>query len=777
VGDPENRVSDLYHRGLEQTPEERGAFLRDACNGDDLLLAEVESLLRFDGRAAVFLDRRAAAGAGTAVAPMAPRHTMVNQQLGAYRLVAPLGSGGMGEVYRARDTRLRRDVAIKVLPPEFTRDPERLARLEREAHVLAALNHPNIGAIYGLEEGPQEDGSRFRALVLELVEGETLADWIAKGAGGQSDAPSTSAASGQRGSPRPPIAIDQALRIARQIASALEAAHQKGIIHRDVKPSNILLTTRGIVKVLDFGIAKLSADLDPGLAVMDTLGQTREGLIVGTAGYMSPEQARGQVVDTRTDIWSFGCVLYEIFTGRRAFGGETFLAALAQLLECEPDWSLLPAATPPGVRRLLDGCLEKDTSRRLQDIGPVCLELDDLCSLFDGRQPHERLSDSPPSTPAAPATRDRDRRTPRTGATSVTPRVEDVTQLADVPAEGTRIQRVLPLIRNWRLPTPQLRYAAIAALMLGAIVLVERMRVEAQQQQSQKALKVSANYAASAIAVEINSRFARLNELAGYRELRDWLLLLESETEERKLRLREDIELWLGTHRSNSPSQVQGESWFVNDRAGVQIARSPQSSRSTGRNYAHRDYFHGRGRDYPQGMTGLSPIEAPHLSAVYRSTSDGTLRVAFSYPIGNGRSGAAHEVVGVLAMSVDLGEFNVLERRLPPEYEVVLVTLREEAIAGETRRGLVLHHQARAGHYERDLPRWLGEGLLAHIDAAVPAAGAWPREALMLGEYRDPAVTGGRRYRGAMQAVVDTRPDRNADDMRWLVLVQEQLGR
>ena len=283
---------------------------------------------------------------------------MRNRRLGPYTIVAPLGAGGMGEVYRARDSKLGRDVAIKILPSHFTADPERRSRFAREARLLATLNHPHIGAIYGLEE---TDG--VAALVLELVEGPTLADRLERG----------------------PLPIADALSIARQIAEALDAAHEKGIVHRDLKPANVVLQgpsgSAGQLraKVLDFGLAKsmavgLQGDLTqrPG-----SLDGTEEGRILGTPAYMSPEQARGQAVDKRTDIWAFGCVLYEMLTGRRAFDGDTVTDTLVRVLEREPEWTALPAATPEPVRKLLRRCLQKDPGRRVRDIGDVRLELDE----------------------------------------------------------------------------------------------------------------------------------------------------------------------------------------------------------------------------------------------------------------------------------------------------------------------------------------------------------------------------------------------------------------
>ena len=272
-------------------------------------------------------------------------------RFGPYEVLAPLGAGGMGEVYRARDTRLHRDVAIKVLPEALSRDADYLARFSREARMLAALNHPSIAAIYGLEEA-----GNSRCLVLELVEGETLAEKLAAG----------------------PLPMEEAFRVCREIAEALEAAHGKGIIHRDLKPANIRLTPAGKVKVLDFGLAKSLAEIDPGVSQAATAlpGQTQEGMVLGTPFYMSPEQARGKAVDKRTDIWSFGCVLFETLTGRRAFEADTGSDALAAILSREPDWDLLPRGTPAPVRELLRRCLEKDSTRRQRDAGDAALEIE-----------------------------------------------------------------------------------------------------------------------------------------------------------------------------------------------------------------------------------------------------------------------------------------------------------------------------------------------------------------------------------------------------------------
>jgi eukaryotic-like serine/threonine-protein kinase len=272
-------------------------------------------------------------------------------RLGPYEILSPLGAGGMGEVWKARDTRLKREVAIKVLPESLSRDPEILARFDREARLLASLNHPNIAAIYGLEES-----SGTPCLVLELVPGETLADRLASGA----------------------LPVEEALRICRQIAEALEAAHGKGIVHRDLKPANVKVTPDGRVKVLDFGLARSAGEPDARLSGFATVleGETREGTILGTPFYMSPEQARGKPVDKRADLWSFGCVIYETLTGRRAFEGDTASDAIVGILSREPEWDRLPSETPEAILKLLRRCLEKDAARRQRDAGDAGLEID-----------------------------------------------------------------------------------------------------------------------------------------------------------------------------------------------------------------------------------------------------------------------------------------------------------------------------------------------------------------------------------------------------------------
>ncbi len=324
------RIREVFEAALGRSAAERVPFVEQACDGNVLLIDEVQRMLAADAERNSLLDATERFPSGAVFA-------------GHFHIVSVLGRGGMGEVYRARDTNLKRDVALKLLPGTLALDPDRLARFKREAQVLASLNHPNIGAIYGLEES-----NGVQALVLELVEGPTLADRIAQG----------------------PIPADDALPIARQIAEGLEAAHEKGRIHRDLKPANIKITPEGVVKLLDFGLAKAAEEpATPADSPTLTVSATRPGIILGTASYMSPEQAAGKPVDKRSDIWSFGVVLWEMLTGKRLFEGETVSHTIAEVLQAEINFDKLPASTPAAIRDLLRRCLDRDVKTRLRDIG------------------------------------------------------------------------------------------------------------------------------------------------------------------------------------------------------------------------------------------------------------------------------------------------------------------------------------------------------------------------------------------------------------------------
>ncbi|HET9262980.1 MAG TPA: protein kinase [Vicinamibacterales bacterium] len=383
------RLKEVFAGARALPSERRLAYVAEACGSNEALRQEVESLLASDERAKSFLEMPAMVQVQDAFAGK----NLEGQRIGPYRIASRIGAGGMGEVYQAGDTTLNRQVAIKVLLPAVASDPDRLARFRREAQVLASLNHPHIAQIHGFE-----DAGDIRALVMELVEGPTLADRIASGA----------------------IPINEALAIASQIADALEAAHEQGIVHRDLKPANIKVREDGTVKVLDFGLAKGLDVLSSARAdVMSsrTLGAhaTETGLILGTAAYTSPEQARGKAVDRRADLWSFGCVLYEMLTRQRAFPCDNPTDVLAAVVATEPDWTRLPPETPAAIRTLLRRCLEKNRARRLDSARAARLEIDDALATPTARtvvgaeRVQSLASASAPSDPASSRPRQQQR--------------------------------------------------------------------------------------------------------------------------------------------------------------------------------------------------------------------------------------------------------------------------------------------------------------------------------------------------------------------------------
>ena len=357
------RVTAVFEAAVLLEPAERLSFVREACADDPALQRQVESMLA-DVDQPVVIDRPV----DEAIADLMDDDTpvVVGAQFGPYRVESLLGAGGMGAVYRATDTVLGRQVAIKILPADVAADPEWVARFRREAQALAALNHPNVGAIYGFEALDGRTGSAF-GLVLELVEGATLAEKLTAG----------------------PLPVEEALAIAQQIAEALDAAHQRGIVHRDLKPGNIKVRDDGTVKVLDFGLATVAPSENPDERGVDiarrdssaspiiTPAITATGTILGTAAYMSPEQAKGNPVTRTTDIWAFGCVLYEMLTGRVPFKGDSTTDTLALIVRGEPDFGLLPSTTPQQIRTLLRHCLHKEQRRRWPDAGSLRIAIED----------------------------------------------------------------------------------------------------------------------------------------------------------------------------------------------------------------------------------------------------------------------------------------------------------------------------------------------------------------------------------------------------------------
>jgi serine/threonine protein kinase/Tol biopolymer transport system component len=378
MSDRDDDIERICQEALDRAPAARSAFVAETCRGDEALRREVESLLAQETAVDRFIETPALQVTARQLGHGGDEHDRsvptsgwawgvtirAGSRFGPYEIRSPIGAGGMGEVYSARDTGLQRDVALKVLPETFAVDPERARRFQDEAQMLASLNHPNIAIIYGLEET-----NGIRALVLELVEGPTLADRIARG----------------------PIPLDEALQIARQIVEALAAAHQKRIIHRDLKPANIKVRPDGTVKVLDFGLAKMF-ETQPAGATASNLPvrlATMPGTLLGTAAYMSPEQAKGQETDCRADVWAFGCVLFEMLTGRVLFEGDTSGEIVADVLKSDPDWRRLPPGTPEALRRLLRRCLQKDRRLRLHDMADVRIEVEEASSSPRGELPNE----------------------------------------------------------------------------------------------------------------------------------------------------------------------------------------------------------------------------------------------------------------------------------------------------------------------------------------------------------------------------------------------------
>jgi serine/threonine protein kinase/Tol biopolymer transport system component len=393
------RVKEIFDAVVSCRVDERAVLLRDMCGDDRALQADVESLLAADpGTGSVFeqsVDRDLRGRVFSAVAGVLdhqPPALTSGERLGTYEITGLLGAGGMGRVYRARDTTLDRDVALKILPDRWLNDPDRRARFEREARMLASLNHPNIGSIYGVHEGAPSpaSGLAVKALVLELVEGDTLADLIAYHA--------------QLSASRSGLPIAEVVSTASQVIEALEAAHERGIVHRDLKPANIKVTPEGRVKVLDFGLARAMGGTGSGPEIANsptiTGRGTQDGVLLGTAPYMSPEQARGRAVDKRTDIWAFGCVLYEMLTGAPAFVGDSVSETLANVIKTDPDWTALPPDTPTALHLCLLRCLQKDLRQRFHDIADVRLAMEgafeqptrDSDSTRHDRPAHTRLA-------------------------------------------------------------------------------------------------------------------------------------------------------------------------------------------------------------------------------------------------------------------------------------------------------------------------------------------------------------------------------------------------
>ncbi len=689
--------------------------------------------------------REGGARSGTDVVPL---------RLGNYELEQRLGSGGMGDVYRARHSQFGRVRAVKVIKQQFVEagHDEVIRRFYQEIKAVGALEHPNI--VVAIDSSSPTDSVHY--LVMEYIEGVGADEVVA-----------------QHG----PLAIADACEIARQAARGLAYIHQHGMVHRDIKPSNLMLTVvraeeakppfdkaqdrqaggeSVVVKILDLGLALLVGDDQQRLTVFDNRA-------MGTAMYMSPEQWKTTSVDIRADIYSLGCTLYHLLAGKPPFWESDLRPEKAHEREKLP-----PIERDPRIGRPLWQTLERMTAKnpneRYSDPTEVAAA---LAPFAQGHELGKLVRE------AAGAFSGMQTHGPGKSDTLIAKSAESDT-LARRPGNWTGPAISAPARRRLvRFVTGVLTLAAVAAigwLAWQATGRQQSMRraIEAQQ----NVLQVAARYAASEILKEINRRFEILNQLAAGDELRKQMVQIHDHPNDEALWKR--LEDWLGAQKADHAKSAAADSWFITDSRGVQVARSPRSEATRGENFSHRDYFHGQGANLPAETKDLKPIKSQHLSVVYRSTSSGRLKVAFSVPIENGRKGKERQVVGVLAMTVDLGEFNVLERKLPPGNEVVLIDLRESALDGPPRRGLILHHQ-REETFSKGAPTpWVGSEVLSRIDERLKKVDLEaPENSAMLSEYRDEALTRGKLYWGALQPVFDRRPDDSVRDSHWVVLVQQ----
>jgi serine/threonine protein kinase len=689
-----------------------------------------------------------------------PTTDVVPARLGNYELEQRLGSGGMGDVFRARHSQFGRVRAVKVIKQQFVDagHEEVIRRFYHEIKAVGALEHPNI--VVAIDSSAPTDDVHY--LVMEYIEGVAADELV-----------------GRRG----PLAVADACEIARQAARGLAYIHQHGMVHRDIKPSNLMLTLartedvtgraeagvkeasnrpsdQAVVKILDLGLALLVGDDQQRLTVFDNRA-------MGTAMYMSPEQWKTSSVDIRADIYSLGCTLYHLLAGKPPFWES----------DLKPEKAHEREKLPP-----IDGAEE------------IPRELWDTLRRMTAKNPTERFADPTEVAAAlAPFAAGNHLAELVRGAVGTSPHArthglaKTETMLAKSAESDTRAHTSAGWsARNLSAASRRrISRAVMGALVLAAVVAIgwlalqatgRRESVEEAMQARQRALQVAARFAASEINKEIDRRFEILERVAADAELRKQMIEINARPTDTALWKR--LEEWLGARKADNV-EVTSDSWFINDARGVQVARSPRSEASRGENYAHRDYFHGQGADLPTESKNLKPIAAPHLSAVYRSTSTGHLKVAFSVPIENGRKGKLREIVGVLAMAVDLGEFNVLENKeLPPEHEVVLIDLREATIDNQTRRGLILHNQAERSYREGQPPPWIDSDTLERIDKLLSTSEAESKEpGAMLTDYRDDALTGGKLDWGAMQPVIDRRPEEQSRGVNWLVLVQEPVER
>jgi hypothetical protein len=629
---------------------------------------------------------------------------------------------------------------------------EVIRRFYQEIKAVGALEHPNI--VVAIDSSAPTDSVHY--LVMEYIDGVAADELVAR---------------------RGPLSVADACEVARQAARGLVYIHQHGMVHRDIKPSNLMLTlVRGettgsdvqadkanavehvVVKILDLGLALLVGDDQQRLTVFDNRA-------MGTAMYMSPEQWKTSSVDIRADIYSLGCTLYHLLAGKPPFWESDLKPEKAHEREQLPPIAggePIPEAMWDVLRRMT----AKNPAERFNSPAEVVAALTPLAA---GNQLAEVVRGISGGSP-----RSRTHAMART-ETLIAKSAESDTR--NRTRAGTMGEATLSQITRQKA-----RKFAMAVLTLAAVVGIgwlawqataRRESAEEALRARQHTLEVAAKFAASEILKEIKLRFDTLQRIADDSELQQQMVEIKSRPSD--MALWKKLDNWLGARKADNDRKVSSESWFITDWRGTQVARSPRSE-TTGESFAHRDYFHGRGADLAADTKDLRPISEPHLSAVYRSKSTGHLKVAFSVPIENGKRGKAREVVGVLAMSVDLGDFSVLEKELPDGHEVVLIDLREATLDGQTRRGLILHHQSDESYREGEAPPWVSGELMGQIEKVLAAENAKSESSEMLPPYRDDALTNGRLYWGSIQPVIDRGPDGTLD-FRWLVLVQEPMRR
>jgi serine/threonine protein kinase/class 3 adenylate cyclase len=704
-----------------------------------------------------------------------PTTDVVPLKLGNYELGERLGSGGMGDVYRARHSQFGRVRAVKVIKQQFvdSEHDEVIRRFYQEIKAVGALEHPNI--VVAIDSSAPTDSVHY--LVMEYIEGVAADELVSLNG---------------------PLDLADACEIGRQAARGLAYIHQHGMVHRDIKPSNLMLTLaksvgrdgwhaqsladgRGdgeqprppqiqgvpghdeqhaVVKILDLGLALLIGDDQQRLTMFDNRA-------MGTAMYMSPEQWKTTSVDIRADIYSLGCSLYHLLAGRPPFWKSDLKPEKAHERESLPPIDREPAL-PPEFWQVLERMTAKNPNDRYSDPAEVAAA---LAPFAQGNKLPALVQDAMGEM----ARSDTHRRAK--SETRIAKSAESDTYAGRPAIWGSKAPAV-EQTRNKRLRI------AFGALTLAAVVAIGWLSVLATARHEsareavearQHALQVAAQYANAEILKEINRRFEILTQLAADETLRKQMVQINSRPSDETLWKR--LEEWLGVRKADNAKYAAAESWFIDDISGVQVARSPRSESTRGENFSLRDYFHGQGTDLPPETPPPPPIKAPHLSAVYRSKSTGRLKVAFSVPIENGRKGKERQVIGILAMSVDLGEFDVLQKKLPKGFEVVLLDLRPSIIDGPPpRRGLVLHHQ-RDEVFSKGAPTpWVSGKVLEQIDALLAADPRATENGMILENYRDNALTNDKAYNGAIQPVIDRGEDA-IRDAHWLVIVQEPVAR